>query len=889
MVKIKNLKAGSIGGSVANPIYVPVSYALPSFVALTDQVSGKTYFHMYNKGVRYITSGASTYTAAGFGLAGDGVAMMQIGSTLYSLMGSNRGGANDYFIVYSATEDGSFSLEFTNGAGSGHGLNPINFFKLGSDYFVHADRSIAKYVPSTSITNIITFGCGPTASSRPGIVYNGLYYFVKADTNYKVYSFNGTAESLVYDTGISVVSGKVYQLITYFENMIDKPIVQIILYDRILVYDITNNIVVRTITLPETTVWYNIGISTNEQPIAHSIVLAGILYSITPIGLINRCNNVKYSTEPYVLMYDKCIFSFIAGESSRYVTDYLGTNIFYAGVDDTFTVKDYLLTSQQLQGDKITFTEESGTPILQNEVHRLYLDDDTTKLGDFINNTLAEDVVISYNNRISGVQLDLDRVINVNFSSLTTVQMIQYIIWTETGYMWENLAATGSTWSLTLNNKSIRELFKIFQNKEKKLIRIARTGEVIFTAVASLPATGLTLDDSNILELSSEKKNISLSEVHLIGIGITSDKYTTTIQNKCSLYDYYPISDQTTLDAIAQSILDTKSQTITTLYVKVNTSSYFREYGQSITVNSTFYDIASSTWYITKCAIQDDDTVMFELQDVVIFQNERTISDAEPLTRIEAKADSALGKIEESLITSGTKTQNLYLKDNEASALDITEGSNSYLKFVTTNSGEKIVVGKNIDFADEKGISATHDAIVNAASSHSVKLQVNAADKLVLDGTTIDCKSQKLKNVACNYAVAERSKVWNTSDTSNWLSVGYGDTENGLLEVSITTTGGPVFINCCINFNTGGSGTTAWGRATIFRDSTNLGNSDFGMQIAEGNAASENDPWNFAFLDTGVVGSPGTYTYKCKVRCGGGTVQVCEGPQKAQIAVIEMR
>lgn len=44
-----------------------------------------------------------------------------------------------------------------------------------------------------------------------------------------------------------------------------------------------------------------------------------------------------------------------------------------------------------------------------------------------------------------------------------------------------------------------------------------------------------------------------------------------------------------------------------------------------------------------------------------------------------------------------TQATDLTLKDNEASALDIKEGANSYLKFVTTDSGEKIVPGKKVE------------------------------------------------------------------------------------------------------------------------------------------------------------------------------------------------
>ena len=44
-------------------------------------------------------------------------------------------------------------------------------------------------------------------------------------------------------------------------------------------------------------------------------------------------------------------------------------------------------------------------------------------------------------------------------------------------------------------------------------------------------------------------------------------------------------------------------------------------------------------------------------------------------------------------------TSKITLKDNVADALNITEGSNSYIKFVTTDSSEQIVFGKNSTFA----------------------------------------------------------------------------------------------------------------------------------------------------------------------------------------------
>ena len=53
------------------------------------------------------------------------------------------------------------------------------------------------------------------------------------------------------------------------------------------------------------------------------------------------------------------------------------------------------------------------------------------------------------------------------------------------------------------------------------------------------------------------------------------------------------------------------------------------------------------------------------------------------------------------IIFDGTDTgdNKITLTDNLANALDITESTNSYLKFTTTNSGEKVVIGKALDIS----------------------------------------------------------------------------------------------------------------------------------------------------------------------------------------------
>ena len=76
------------------------------------------------------------------------------------------------------------------------------------------------------------------------------------------------------------------------------------------------------------------------------------------------------------------------------------------------------------------------------------------------------------------------------------------------------------------------------------------------------------------------------------------------------------------------------------------------------------------------------------------------------------------------VIFDGTDTgdHKITLTDNLASALDITESTNSYLKFTTTNSGEKVVLGKDLD------ISGDHDLIIG--TSTGTKIGTAATQKI---------------------------------------------------------------------------------------------------------------------------------------------------------------
>lgn len=76
------------------------------------------------------------------------------------------------------------------------------------------------------------------------------------------------------------------------------------------------------------------------------------------------------------------------------------------------------------------------------------------------------------------------------------------------------------------------------------------------------------------------------------------------------------------------------------------------------------------------------------------------------------------------IIFDGTDTgdNKIKLTDNLASALDITESANSYLKFTTTNSGEKVVIGKALDISGATTAAAVTGTDVLASSTLGYKV-----------------------------------------------------------------------------------------------------------------------------------------------------------------------
>lgn len=133
-----------------------------------------------------------------------------------------------------------------------------------------------------------------------------------------------------------------------------------------------------------------------------------------------------------------------------------------------------------------------------------------------------------------------------------------------------------------------------------------------------------------------------------------------------------------------------------------------------------------------------------------------------------------------SRIDISAQANEILIPDNEAGAVNFTEGSNSYLKFVTTNLAEAVVVGKNATFANDvslisdaailsfgadSDVTLTHvpdtallvngskglqfrDSTLSIASSADGQLDIDADVELEITAPTVDINASTQVNIS---------------------------------------------------------------------------------------------------------------------------------------------
>lgn len=79
-------------------------------------------------------------------------------------------------------------------------------------------------------------------------------------------------------------------------------------------------------------------------------------------------------------------------------------------------------------------------------------------------------------------------------------------------------------------------------------------------------------------------------------------------------------------------------------------------------------------------------------------------------------------------LDASTQATTLSILDNNAAALDIKEAANSYLKFVTTDAGEKVIIGQELDIDDGVVDLSTQATVLKVIDNDAAALDIQSSD-----------------------------------------------------------------------------------------------------------------------------------------------------------------
>jgi uncharacterized Zn-binding protein involved in type VI secretion len=202
----------------------------------------------------------------------------------------------------------------------------------------------------------------------------------------------------------------------------------------------------------------------------------------------------------------------------------------------------------------------------------------------------------------------------------------------------------------------------------------------------------------------------------------------------------------------------------------------------------------------------------------------------------------------------------ILIPDNEAAAVNFTEAGNSYLKFVTTNGAEAVVVGQNTTFANDvslvsdnavlnfgadSDVSLTHvpdtallingsngfqfrDSTLTIYSSADGQLDIDADVELEINAPTVDINASTEVNISSALVVG------GTGDFAGQVEVASLNVEDLTAgRVTFAGTDGELVDSTNLTFNTGTSN-------LVVNGSVNIDNMDFdGNTISTTNANSD--------------------------------------------------
>lgn len=173
-----------------------------------------------------------------------------------------------------------------------------------------------------------------------------------------------------------------------------------------------------------------------------------------------------------------------------------------------------------------------------------------------------------------------------------------------------------------------------------------------------------------------------------------------------------------------------------------------------------------------------------------------------------------VGDINVDSVSSDAGSFDLLLDDNTAAALEIKEGSNAYMTFVTTNAGEQITVDKKLKVSN--GVTFESDTVdINGGAIDGATIGANSASpgtftNISTNGTVsiTGTSTGSMDNVAIGASTAASGK-FTTIESSGNITVGGNLTVNGTttsIESTTLTIEDPLII--LAKNNSGGAGNT---------------------------------------------------------------------------------
>jgi len=177
-----------------------------------------------------------------------------------------------------------------------------------------------------------------------------------------------------------------------------------------------------------------------------------------------------------------------------------------------------------------------------------------------------------------------------------------------------------------------------------------------------------------------------------------------------------------------------------------------------------------------------------------------------------------------------TTLNKISLTDNLADALNITESSNSYLKFVTSNSGEKIVVSKALDIDAAVQIDSTLTVGTDGSGQDVTFYSDTAGDSFVWDSsakklTITGTDSATALDVADgNLVVADNIDLEGDIDVN-----GTANLDNTDIDGTLAVDGATISLDATTSLNIDNSNTT---------NGVTIGTATSGMPVSIGHTSS---------------------------------------------------